>query len=361
MNKKSTGKLWIIDNIKGKGLVSITSSALKSDRRLWQLLKGREIFCVAKDSNLDGLSGAALLMHNYGLKPENIIFTNYIHLKSLLGKLKKLRIRNSAIVFNDIGMSPGGLEYLNSVIKLLKSNNNTIIWLDDHPWDYKVIKSVRNGLDFAAFGENQRYCATELVYLLLCNRDRISKKIAMLAHYSDFVVKSRYDSLIEKLSYSIVYLSYGKEKKEERLSRVTKSISMLDFSNRLINRSYKLYIREEVKAKKALLRNSYTIKSNGYEIGLAFGNRLQTNSACAVMAGALHTDINIYVNIDTGKSGIRSRDYVDGSLIAKSLGGGGHPQASGFQVNPSKFRNYNKPGMKSFADKVGKISKRMYG
>jgi oligoribonuclease NrnB/cAMP/cGMP phosphodiesterase (DHH superfamily) len=299
-------------------------------------------------------------MHNYDLRLQNIIFTNYIYLKELLLHLRKIRIKNAAIVFTDIGMSLGDLKNYNAIIKLLKSDGNTIIWVDDHPWDKKVVEAVNKNLDFAAFGESGKYCATELVYILLCNRDRVSKKIATLAHYSDFAIKSRYDHLIEKLSYSIVYLGYDERKKVAMLSKVIKSISTLDFNNPLINNSYKLYMKDEAKAKKILLENSLAIKAGSYKIGIGFGNRLQTNSACALLAKNFKSDINIYINIKTGKGGIRSKDYVDCSPIAKILGGGGHPQACGFQFNPSKFQNHNKIATKNFVNKLQKISKKLY-
>jgi len=355
------GRLRIIDNINGKKLMAVSPASIGPSDKLKRMLSNGNVTCITKDSNPDGISGPALLVYNYGMKPENTILTNYKDLDRMLARLNRAKISDSVIVFNDMGISPGNLDNSMKILKLLKSRKNRIIWIDHHPWDKEVVGSVRNLIDFAVFGENPRYCATELVFLLLCKDDKTGRKIAMLAHYADFAIKSKYDALLKKLSYAIMQSGYDLRTKDKKIYKIIKAVSELDFNNRLVTKLYSAYIKDEAKNMVSLLKNSRKIKTGKYSVGLAFGERLQTNAACAAMKRALHTDINIYVNIKTGKSGIRGRNGLDSSLIAKRLGGGGHPQASGFSINPSKLKNSNKSEMERFAKKIGRISEALYG
>jgi len=355
------GKIRIIDNIGGAGLIKAAASSIKPSRALKKMLSLGKVVSISKDSNPDGLSGPALLVHNYKVSDRNIILTNYKDLGDLLSYLKKRKISNSSIVFSDLGISPGNLEVNIKILRLLKSQNNTIIWIDHHPWEENVVSSVRKLIDFATFGENPSYCATELVFLLLCNYDRTGREIAILAHYSDFPIKSKYDALKKRLSYAIIGALYDDKSKDRNLRKIIRCISNLDYENRQIEEFRMKYVRNNERNTKLLLRNLYKIRAGKYLVGVGFSRRLETNSACATMKDELKTNINVYVAIDSGKSGIRSKDGIDSSKIAKALGGGGHPQASGFSINPSKLKNSNKSEMEKFAKKIGRISDALYG
>lgn len=358
--EKNNGRLTIISNIGKRKLFSVKPQSIAKRKELQELLAARETFCITKDGNPDSICAPAILLHNKIIKQENIIFTNYKEFEGLFRYLKKAKIENSAIVFNDIGISAGNLSCSIKIIRLLKSRNNILIWIDDHPWSDDIVNSVRNELDFAVFGQNSKYCATELVYLILCKQDSTGGKIAMLAHYADFALKSKYDGLIRRLQYSIVYLLHNSAK-DRNLCRVINAVSKLDFENELIVSSYKNYLMAEAKNMKALLKNSYTAKTTKYLVGLGFSKRLQTNSACAALERALNSEINIYLDIETWDGGIRSKKGIDGSLIAKRLRGGGHPQASGFSINPPRLKNSNKSDMERFFKKIERISKALYG
>jgi oligoribonuclease NrnB/cAMP/cGMP phosphodiesterase (DHH superfamily) len=351
-------QIRIINNIGSKSERKVGDPHVRFNPALAKILKARELFCISRDSNFDGVCGAALLIHNYGLKTKNIIFTNYSEFGKLLNRIKGMKIKNSAIVFNDFGLSKTNFSHSKRATKFLKSRGNFVVWLDHHPWENAMANSITKATDFAVFGESRHYCASELTYLLLCKKDRIGKKLALLAHYSDFPTRSKYNALIARLSYAILYAGYSKTRKERLLSSIALSVSKMNFSSSDITNSYKNYIKDERSNMKALISNSYKLKAGKFLIGLAFGRHIQTNSACAAIRKALHSDIEIYVNTETGKCGVRSKDDADGSAIAVALGGGGHPQASGFSVDASKFRSgKDKEG---FAAKIERISKGLY-
>ena len=332
---------------------------LKGNQKVKGILLKSNIICVTRDSNMDGISAPALLMHNYGMKADNIMFTNYSNFKGLFGLIKKIDIKGSVFVFSDLGMSKVNITYSLKILELLKSRKVPVVWLDHHPWEEKMVRRFRNYFDFAILGESRRYCAAEMVYLVLCKRDKTGDRIASFAHYADFVIKSRYERLLRKLSYSIVYFEYDKNR-QGLLKKLTMVLSKLDLKNKMIDRAYHSYIEEERRNKKYLLGNSYSIDAGNYRIGIAFGKRIQTNSACAAIHNKFRSDISIYVNIETGKCGVRSLDHVDSSKISRALGGGGHPQASAFNIKPSRFKGGNKNEMKRFVERINRTSGKMY-
>lgn len=330
--------------------------------RLSGILSSSKVYCIGRSSNIDGTFGPALIMHNYNIKRERTFFTQQDDYPTVLKELKKAKVKNSFFIVSDLSVNIGNLAESKKLLSFLKLGNNAVIWLDHHPWDSESLNAVKDMFYFLIFGESDRYCATDLVYLLLCKSDHTGKRIAKIAHYSDFpFLTNRYRKVTDRLSYAIVNIVQNRQNRNARLRKFTYLASGLQLGNRFIGNNYKEYMKKEKENMKLLFKNSHRIVSGSCSVGIGFSRTLQANSACYAIRKKLKTDIAIYINIEIGKCGIRSNDYVDSSLLAEKLGGGGHPHASGFKVKPSEFRNFNKNSMEKFVKKVEAISKALYG
>ena len=243
---------------------------------------------------------------------------------------------------------------------MAKENGNTIIWLDHHPWSKKGIRAI-SGIDFGVSGENELYSAAQLAYVLLCKKDRENKILSEMIHVSDFALDSkRYGRVNEELTGAIMSFRWNGRSTDQNLKRLTSIIARLDFNNGFVKRAYKAYLRASSLGIKTLKSNTYMAASSPYRIAVGFSKRLHTNKACSIMKERCKSDISIYVDTETGKSGARSRKGVDCSLIASALNGGGHLQASGFILDPKKFSNFDKKGKDKFVEKIRDLSKVVY-
>jgi oligoribonuclease NrnB/cAMP/cGMP phosphodiesterase (DHH superfamily) len=302
----------------------------------------------------------ALLIRNYCMPPRNIFFMQQKDFGLLLNHIKKLNPKESTFIIGDLSLNDDQISYVKEMISRLKRNGNTVIWLDHHPWSEKGIKAIRE-VDFGVSGENELYSAAQLAYMLFCKRDRENKLLSDMIHVSDFALKSRrFGRTNEKLTGAIMSFRWKGSSMQSNLQRLASIIARLDFSNPFVERAYRSYLKASKGGIARLKANTYIAATSPYRIAVGFSKRLHTNQACGIIAKRCRSDIEVYVDIETGKSGVRSRKGVDCSLIASALNGGGHPQASGFVLDPKRFGNFDGNGRKRFVERIKNLSKEAY-
>lgn len=349
-------KILIYDNLTGRQMFAPFKNVRQVKRykkELVELVAGRKIYPIGRDSNPDGLFGPAILIHDYSISRENVFFTQQSEYPDMINQLRKRRIHDSIFVVSDLSINSGNLSDGKKLLSLLKSNGNKVIWIDHHPWDAKAAKTVKGMTDFLLFGESSIYCATDLVYMFLGKDSKESKKLSELAHLTDFpFLPNKYKKLCDRLAYSIVYLKYNERKKIPNLRKFISLAAELKFNDPFITAAYKNYMKMDLMSRKLLLKNMCNLQIDGYNIGIGFTKSMSTNAACAMIKKKLHTNTQIYVNIENGACGVRSNDNIDSVFISEHFKGGGHPQASGFMVDAKKYSNFNKSGMEKFAENI---------
>ncbi len=329
--------LFILDNLSGKGKNAAIGREYVpeiSERLRTLLLKGR-VVVVSRDSNLDGLAAPALMMRTYKIGKKDVILTQQAKYIELEKRLRGMEPKGCSFVFSDLGISSGNPKAVVRIARFLRSNGNNVIWLDHHPWDDGIIKDVGRYVDFLACGESSMYCASEITHSLLCKKGNGEARLAAIAHYADFPDSNPGQrKRLEMLARAITYTRASKNR-EAGLLAIVESLSKLDFDSRFIANAALMQKKVEERSTSVLMQNSYIVESKKAHIGVGFSNGLNANYACAVLMKRLGCRIAIYIDTKTGKSGIRSHKGTDSSAIARAMGGGGHPQASGFSVRPS--------------------------
>lgn len=334
---------------------------LKYSKYLSVLIENcNSIYCVSRDSNMDGVGSPALLIKNYHASAKNLFFMQQKDFELLLKYVNRRNPRNSAFIICDLSLNDDQIPYVKRTISKLKRNGNAIIWLDHHPWSAKGINAIK-GIDFGITGENDMYCATELVYKLLCKENDGNRSLARMIHMSDFALKSKeFDTAIKRLSGAIMYFRWDRANMDRNLKRLSAMVAELDLGNEFIGRAYENYKRLSKAGISMLTKNMNTVSESPYKITLGFGKKLHTNQACSIIRARSGSDIEIYVDVETGKCGTRSKNRIDCSPIAASLNGGGHPQASGFVIDTKKFNGFNNKGKEKFLKLVSAIAKSEY-
>lgn len=355
------GKLTIIDNVGGKGVVEIAPRKLSYNPTLVKLISNsKRVYCASRDSNIDGMGTPALLIRNYNMNPKNAFFMQQKDFKMLLNRIKRLNPKECSFIIGDLSLNDDQILYAKEIISRLKKNRNIIIWLDHHPWSGKGVKAI-SGIDFWVSGENELYSAAQLACVLLCKKNKENRMLSDMVHVSDFATKSkRFGGINEKLTGAIMSFRWKSKSMQSNLQRLSSIIARLDFNNSFVEKAYKSYLKASKRGIKILKSSTYVAAVSPYKIVVGFSKKLHTNQACSIMEERYKSDIEVYVDMETGKSGTRSRKGADCSLIASALNGGGHPQASGFAVDIKKYASFGKSGKKRFVEQIKRIAGRSY-
>ncbi|MGC9190707.1 MAG: DHH family phosphoesterase [Candidatus Micrarchaeia archaeon] len=318
---------------------------------------------ISHRRDFDGIASAAelvLYLESLDEHAQTILFTNpgREEWSSTLDKLKD--VKNSNIYIADLSL-PKGCEDLILQFEHIKSQGNRIIWIDHHAWPEEIAKKIENIADMLVWGDNKSKCAAELIYEKLCEGNSTCKSIAMLAHFTDFNVKSEDEGLdnnLTKISQCIAYLDSDDKRSNELREKLLEQVVTGSIIGGVIDQIYSEYKRSEEENLKKLKETLRILDAGGIRISMAFAYNLQSNMACARMKELSGSNIEIFVTTKDWSAHVRSDSGIDSLLLSREFGGNGHEQASGFTI---KMGNKNiENAINEYADKVFERAKSVY-
>jgi oligoribonuclease NrnB/cAMP/cGMP phosphodiesterase (DHH superfamily) len=296
-----------------------------------------DLYNITHMSDMDGMGSAALLMHYYGLKRKNLAFL--AHSKDVLAKIFRFigNIKGSGniLVFSDVGIDPQNVPGLKRALSAFNKRGNLVIWLDHHPWEPSVIKSISPFCYVMIVGENMTTCGADLVYRTLCKKDSFGDTLSHLSHKSDFPRERRTakeHAQVRRLEFAIKYLGGGDLIDNPRLKSFVGDLSKGRYDSPLIMKAWKGYLKEERRYMELLKSTTSVLQLKKTRIAIGFSKRLQHTAACIDMMRMYKADVVIFVNMETRRCSIRADTGFDTSAYAHSFGGGGHVLASGFAL-----------------------------
>ena len=325
-----------------------------------------KIYQITHSADLDGMASAALMRHYYKVPLNRIFFTNYDGkiFKGAVSVIKSLKGRGDLLLISDFGMNAKNVKPMKDALQGFKERGNYVIWLDHHPWTEHETNEIAKVCDILVNGE-MASCGTELVYKFLCRRDAFGDRIVAITHLADFVdtcffvhrdcfvkqikritkkVKSKSDvqsareeRIIRRLGSVIKELGRGDSPSSPGLRKVVDLLSSGQLEAPLIKKIEKRYIEETAPYRRELLGNAKVYGLNGIKVAIGFSKKINNQEACMTMQEKLKSEVAIYINYGSGHCSVRSDVTVDSSGISRALGGGGHPQASGFSIEPSQL------------------------
>ncbi len=302
----------------------------------------QNIFVLSHASDIDGVGSAALIKTKYSIPAGNLFFSDYSKqgLGYVDGKLRG-RYRNGVTLFiADLGVNDAIIPSYSRIISNVKRHGGKVYWFDHHPWSDDAIKRLASRCDAAIVGENERYCATEITYRELGFSDAFTKKFVKIVHYSDFNItpksKSDYRAVgIYALSITAYNISESWGYKTKKLRHIADTIAKGRLFDSAIKRDAKKFDKTNKERTGRMVKGLIT--RGNFAIG--FSKHIQSTYACGAVIDASKKPVGIYINIQIGRGHIRSTG-PDISKLARSLGGGGHPRASGFDIDRKKFNGF---------------------
>ena len=317
-----------------------------------QLLKG-QIAVVSHRRDFDGIACAALLLHRYGGRVGAMIFTNP-NRDEFFGSLAKLGgLSNGTVIITDLSASANYADGLPDMLKGLRARGNAVLWIDHHPWPDQAVEAARGHADLLIAGESPK-CGAELVYDNLCDGDETCRKIAGLAHITDFNLKASdraTDEALMRLSDIITFLDFDDDRANAMRRKLVEVVASGAITGPVIDGFYAEYKKAESDNIDSIRRSVLSYKIGGHIIGIAFSENLQSNRACALIKELTGADIMVYVTTKDSTAHVRSDAGVDSSMLSKALGGNGHEQASGFML-AGDFHGFDAAGIAEYSKRV---------
>ncbi len=300
-----------------------------------------KIYCITHMSDLDGISSAALFYKFFSLPLGNIYFSDYNvdTINGIAEAVEALGLHGAAIIISDFSTNLANTTVIEDFLSKQKSRGNLLLWLDHHPWTEEAITALMRLLDFGVVGENNAYCATEIIYKVLCeakDADDIGKSIADKAHVADFNLApppppgDTSPNTALAISY---YTHQDKEAMYEGLRSLVKDVANLDYESETFTKASDMYRRIAEKEFENLKKNMKVIDSNGIKTVIGFGKFMHATSTCDILHRLTNADMVIYVRTEENSVSMRSWGDVDCSKIAFKMQGGGHPHAAAFRLD----------------------------
>lgn len=312
----------------------------------------QNICVMSHASDIDGVGSAALIRRKYGVPLNRLFFADYSKesLEYVNSKLKPLYKSGISLFITDLGVNDRLIDPYKKILKEVKSNGGRVIWFDHHPWTKRAVKELASMCDVAIIGENDDFCATEITFKELAFKDGFTTKFARIVHYSDFNITPRDRRDYETVGiYALSITSYGIIPSRDIMTAKLRHIAEVISAGKL----YDARTRNDALRFKRLndSRIARMIKTMilTKDAAVGFSEHVQSTAGCVALMKASRKPIGIYINAANRRGHLRCEDD-DISGLARALGGGGHPHASGFNVD-RKFGPLNTVAKrKAYAD-----------
>ena len=267
-------------------------------------------------NDLDGAGCAVLFRTVYGHMNNEIHYCDYGNVnETVKSVLENESDSDEKIIIADISVNEEVAEMLNNRGNvLLFDHHKTALWLAKYEWATVDVKK----------------CGT----VLLCDYFIYSSSYPLVVDYLDFVIHvNDYDMWIHQYHYSkkfnTLFGLLGMEKFVERMIRN----SSFDFTKE----EFRLVEVEELAKERymeSFSEKNVVIKKvdeGSMVVGYLFAERY-TSELGNFLLRKLDLDMVVIMNVKDRKVSLRSVPNVDCSVIAKRFSGGGHKNASGFEL-----------------------------
>ncbi|EQD42999.1 phosphoesterase RecJ domain protein, partial [mine drainage metagenome] len=253
-----------------------------------------------------------------------------------------LNLRDAIIIVSDFSSNQANTAAMEKFVSKQKDVGNMVLWLDHHPWSDEAISTMSKGLDYGIAGENKLYCATEIIYKVLCETlddDKTGKTIADHAHIADFnlALPPPADDTSPNISLAINYYTHiNKGELSSGLRGIVEDVANCNYESPGIASATGRY-RETARVEFERLKNNLTtLNTYGIKTVIGFGRFMHATSVCGTLHTLTGADLVLYVRTDENAVSARSWGDVDCSKIAIKMRGGGHPHAAAFRIDNFK-------------------------
>lgn len=288
-------------------------------------------YIIITHTDMDGVAAAALYIYYTGVKPKEIVFAEPYNLEK---KLKKIKVEGvDKIVLMDLGINQNNVDQVHDELARLSKEKIIIEWFDHHVWDTEWIEKMKNiGVNLYI---DRSTCATGVIAKYHKPSREVDKK------FVEELVSGvcagdlwRFDHWRGPWYMRLIRRNDKPEWKMKVLSKLAKGILWdEEFTRNLIEKIDKEILSYNVTGKSIAVKTIDEIKI----IVAPKHDGAETSFSAAYLMGRFDADV-VCITSKDGKLSLRSRT-VNVREIAKLLGGGGHPKASGAKIKiPLRIR-----------------------
>lgn len=275
------------------------------------------VVSISHSIDPDGIGSQAILSRYFrelNIEPISFLADYYNFVNVFQEALKH---NPNVLIITDIGLNR---EVIDEIIEPLRNLKARKIWIDHHKAPKDLKELLIEVLD--EFIHDTSICAAELVQKRFMPNDDISKKIAQIAHNSDFDIADRlvdiYYTLIDYHRYSL------KDLEKIRGIFIEGNLEDPKIMEEYLD-AYRVFEAERDRIKRELV----VITIAGKTISVAYSNLIPRGKMTKYLAEISNEDINLAIDTTNFRIGLRS-DTTDVAAIATKFGGGGHKNRSGF-------------------------------
>lgn len=292
-------------------------SVMAMNGRSKRVITGTDMIGIYHDRDLDGITSGAIIKYKY--PHAKIIGYDY-------GNDFNYDISGEPIIMADVSMP------MPQMNKLAKESNWQMTWIDHHIsaiTDYE--KYVGKGQSFCNAILNNEYSACEGVWRYLFPEIEVPRAVKLLSEYDTWKNSDK-----QRWNNEILPFQFGMRvhcnSVESFPVEVFKNDDIIDLiiQHGLIVLKYQSQVNE-TQCKKA----SFEVEFEGLRAICLNGGGFNSDVFKSVYDESKH-DIMMPFQYDGRKWTISlysTKPEIDCSVIAKKYGGGGHKQASGFQID----------------------------
>ncbi len=313
-------------------------------------------------ADMDGIGSAAMVKMKFGMPSGNAFFAAHSATEMIEVErgMRKLYSKGILLFITDLALRKETAPFFERIIRKVHEGGGAVVLLDHHAWEDDMVERIARKCDFAAFGENREMCAAELTRSFIGLKGKFVGDFMDLVHHADFYVlfkDAKRQSIVDEWKLGIDYFNMGSSygTKARNLRHVVEVISSGRLSDKRIKDAASRFEKLNAERIGKAMKDLYVVSG---KIAVGFSRHVDSTDACMSAIRKAHTDIGIMVNLDHGKGGIRSvKSDVVG--LARALGGGGHPHASGFSVDLKKYGYFKaRKDKQAFADFVERAARK---
>lgn len=287
------------------------------------------IVSITHEDDIDGIGSQAILYRyltrvkkykNSDIKP---YFSNYSNFLEILDEILFKEELPEILIITDIGFNDNFNQCFH-LFERAKTKNCRICWFDHHLVDEKTQERLISSID--TYINDPKRCATEIVRDHYLPDDNIAKKVAIYAHDRDF---GEYKYQEAKNLQDIVEFYKGREFDAQK-KELMKKLATGSLEDGWIKQQLSGLKTWKMERRKEAIKNAKIITiSNFGEIGISF-SRIAGGRIIHALEKK-YGKLKAYVGIDQRNNEINLySDHVDCRAVARSFGGGGHLNRSGF-------------------------------
>ncbi len=285
---------------------------------------------IVTHTDLDGAGAAAAALRITGRRVDEstIVFAEPYNLNRKLGELVDHVSQGDLVVVADLGVNAQAFPGIVEAVKGITRAGARLEWYDHHVWGDDEVSALREA--GALIVVDRSTCATGVVARHMAGlrgvRDEFLSELEAAVCAADLW---RWDHHMAPKLFRVA----GDRGDDEWKLRLIEKLASGVLWDEELEAKLEEYVNEELNGFNDVLSTVYVGSAGGLRIAVAY-KRLRGPPGSSIIGASLisryDSDVAGIVRSDGGLS-LRSR-RVNVQVVAKALGGGGHPAAAGAKI-----------------------------